>query len=169
MVLVNAQYKFQPIASTRVGRIVSFTIQHKPGWASFDSATGTLSGTPTAADVGTYLSIVISASNGTSSADLPEFAIAVTQAGNAAVTVSWTPPTSNSDGTEITNLAGYQIEYGSSPAALLQTINVNSVGLTSYVIENLTPGTWYFAIKAINGSGVSSNQSGVVQFTVTGS
>jgi hypothetical protein len=74
------------------------------------------------------------------------------------------PPTTNSDGTAITGLAGYQIVYGTSATNLAQTINVTSAGLTSYVIDNLTPGTWYFAVKSVNNSGVASSQSPVVSF-----
>lgn len=168
-VLVNTQYEFRATATADGGKSVSFAIENKPDWAGFDASTGTLSGVPTAADVGTYTGIVISASDGRASAALPAFSITVAQSANGSVTVSWMPPTSNSDGTQITNLAGYRINYGTSPDALVQSTSVDSAGLTSIVLNNLTPGTWYLAIRSVNGNGVASNESPVVSFTVSGS
>jgi len=39
-------------------------------------------------------------------------------------------------------------------------------GLTTAVIENLTAGTWYFAVKAISASGAESDFSNVASKTV---
>jgi hypothetical protein len=167
-VLVGSDYSFQPSASDTGGMGLSFSVQNKPSWATFDASTGTLSGVPTAADVGTYSNILISASNTLKTVTLRGFSIAVTEGGTGSVTISWMPPTTNSDGTPITNLAGYQIVYGTSASALVQTINVSSAGLTSYVVDNLAPGTWYFAIKSVNNSGVNSSESPVVSFKLTG-
>ena len=49
---------------------LGFTIQNRPSWASFDTATGRLSGTPTSANVGAFNNIVISVSDGRASASL---------------------------------------------------------------------------------------------------
>jgi len=62
---------------------------------------GRLTGTPTAASVGTYSNIVIS-SDGAKSASLAAFTITVNQISNGSATVTWTPPTQNSDGTVLT-------------------------------------------------------------------
>ena len=168
-VLVGADYSFEPTTSDTNGMSLTFTVKNKPGWATFDPSTGILSGVPTAADVGTYSDIRISATNGLRAVSLPVFSIAVTESATGSVTVSWMPPTTNSDGTPITNLAGYQIIYGPSPSTLAKAVNVNSAGLTTYVIDNLTPGTWYFAIKSINNDGVDSSESPVVAITIAGS
>jgi hypothetical protein len=168
-VLVGAAYHFQPSLVARGAVPLRFNIENKPRWASFDAATGSLTGTPSAADVGTYEHILISATNGLGRAALPEFSISVTQTAMGSVTVSWVPPTTNSDGTPITNLAGYRISYGTSPTALLQTISVATPGLTNYLIDNLTPGIWYFSIEAINSQGLNSAPSGIVAVTITGS
>ncbi|WP_158291790.1 beta strand repeat-containing protein [Lampropedia puyangensis] len=73
-------YLFVPTAAdVDVGAVLTFTISHLPAWASLDPATGTLSGTPTDADVGTTTSdIVITVSDGELTASLPAFDLSVT-------------------------------------------------------------------------------------------
>lgn len=73
-------------------------------------------------------------------------------------TLSWVAPTLNTDGSTLTNLAGYRIYYGTSPA-LNQVIEVPVV--SNYVVSNLTPGTWYFGLKAFNAAGIESDLSNI--------
>jgi hypothetical protein len=80
--------------------------------------------------------------------------------------VNWQSPTTNSDGTPLTNLAGFHIHYGTSSTNLLQTIQVASASATSQVVSNLTAGTWYFAVTAYTNSGSESNPSSVVSKTL---
>jgi len=70
-----------------------FIILHKPSWAKFDSRTGTLSGTPGPADVGTYRNIIIEVNDGRGAAVLPTFMLTVTRsaATNDVVKISGTP------------------------------------------------------------------------------
>ncbi len=70
-------YTFAPGASDVDGSALSFAIQNKPSWATFDSSTGVLSGTPVAGDYGPYNDIVISVTAGTDTLSLPLFAIYV--------------------------------------------------------------------------------------------
>ena len=74
---VSTPYLFQPAAKDPAGNPVWFGVTNKPSWASFSRTTGQLSGTPTAANVGTYSNIVISVSDGQQSASLPAFSIQV--------------------------------------------------------------------------------------------
>lgn len=94
-VTAGSAYSFQPSVS-QTGGTTSFAIQGKPAWATFSSDTGLLSGTPTAAQIGSYANIVISASNGSGSAALPAFTIQVQAAGPASSppTIAGTPATS---------------------------------------------------------------------------
>jgi hypothetical protein len=87
--------------------------------------------------------------------------------GMGSATLSWEAPTSNSNGTPLTDLAGYRIYYGSSPKHLSQTVHIKSVGLQTYVIENLESGTWYFAVKSVATNGVESKLSDVVAKTIS--
>ena len=84
--------------------------------------------------------------------------------GNA--TLSWQAPTTNTDGGALTNLAGYRIYYGTSASNLSTTIQLTGVGIQTYVIDNLTPGTWYFAIRAVASTGVESALSDIVSKTI---
>lgn len=160
---VNASsaYTFVPAASDADGDTLAFSIQNKPAWATFNTGTGRLSGTPAPADVGTYSNISISVSDGKVSAALSPFAIAVTAISNGRATLSWTAPTENTDGSTLANLSGYRIRYGTNAASLTQTITIDNVSVTTYVVENLAPATWYFAVTAVNAAGVESAYSNV--------
>lgn len=84
----------------------------------------------------------------------------------ASITLAWVPPTQNSDGSPITNLAGYKIRYGTASSDYTQTIALGNAGLTRYVVDNLTSGTYYFAITAYNSQGVESALSAEIASTV---
>ena len=158
-VLENSFYDFVPNASDPDGDSLTFTITNKPGWADFDPTTGALYGTPTAAHVGQYSSIKIAVSDGRATTELPAFAIDVTSTGLAAVTLNWQAPTENTDGTALTDLAGYRIYYGVDPSDLGNVIDVSNPGMTTYVVEGLTPDIWYFASTALNSRGMESDLS----------
>ena len=85
-------YSFKPTASDPDGQTLKFSITGLPVWATFATATGTLTGTPSATQAGTYSNIVISVSDGLASASLAPFSISVT-ATNTAPTISGSPPT----------------------------------------------------------------------------
>ena len=82
------------------------------------------------------------------------------------VTVNWNPPTENTDGTPLTNLAGYDIHYGTKPGNYTQTITVSNPGIATYVVDNLSPGTYYFAVAAVNSQGAESPMSAAASATV---
>jgi hypothetical protein len=160
---VNASspYSFTPSAADADGDSLAFTIQNKPAWATFNTATGRLSGTPSVSDVGTYSNISISVSDGAATTALSPFAIAVTSVSNGRATLSWTAPTENTDGSSLSNLAGYRIRYGTSASALTQTIVINNASVTTYVVEDLAPSMWFFAVTAVTSSGTESTHSNV--------
>lgn len=87
--------------------------------------------------------------------------------GSRAATLSWEAPTANTNGTALTDLSGYRIYYGASPKDLSQTVQISNVGLQTYVIDNLEPGTWYFAVMAVAANGGESTLSDVVAKTIT--
>ena len=162
-VTAGTAYSFQPMASGPSGTTLSFSVANKPSWATFSIATGQLSGTPAATDVGTYSGIVISVSDGFTSAALPAFSITVAAAqpppGNA--TLKWTVPTLNTNGTPLTDLSGYTISYGTSSTELTQSITITSPTPTTYTIAGLAAGTWYFEIAANASDGTQSAPSNI--------
>jgi hypothetical protein len=160
-------YAFTPTASDPEGKALTFSITNKPVWATFSTTTGRLSGTPSSAQTGTYSNISIKVSDGSLTASLPAFAIAVTSTTTTgSATLSWTPPTLNTDGSSLTNLAGYRILYGTSPTALTRTLQVANPGISRYVVENLTAGTWYFSVRAYSTSGAESTSSNTASTSV---
>jgi hypothetical protein len=81
-------------------------------------------------------------------------------------TLSWTEPTENTNGTSLTNLAGYHIYYGISEGVWTSTITVLDATETSYVVSGLAPGTYYFAVVAFNTDGDDSPESNVASKTI---
>ena len=77
------------------------------------------------------------------------------------------PPRENSDGTPLTNLAGFEIRYGRDRADLSTVVTLDDPTLSVYVVENLSGGTWYFAVAALNSNGVASDLSNVTSKTIT--
>lgn len=157
----NSAYSFLPTASDADGDTLTFAIANKPSWAAFSTTTGQLSGTPGGTSTGAYANIVISTSDGKSTASLPAFGITVNQVSLGSAALSWMPPTQNTDGTVLTNLAGYRIYYGTSATALNQTLAVAGAGISAAVIEDLQPATYYFAVRAYTSTGVESQNSNV--------
>jgi hypothetical protein len=165
---VGEAYAFQPSASDPDGDALTFTIQNRPGWASFNQATGRLEGTPASGDVGEFTSVRITVSDGRGAqASLPVFGIDVSQIALGSVTLSWSPPTTNADGSTITDLAGYRIYYGRSAGALDEMIVIDSTAATRWVVDNLSTTTWYFSMSSYNTSGLESARSSVVSRTLT--
>jgi hypothetical protein len=178
-VVAGHPYSFQPSATDPNGLRIAFTIANAPAWARFNTATGLLSGTPTAGNVGTYSNIVITAYDGYSKAVLPAFKILVSpaagspagpsppeQGATGSVTLAWIPPTRNIDGSVLTNLAGYHIYYGATPE-LGQSVTVANAGLTRYVMSGLIRATWYFAMTAYDRNGRESDRTEVASIMVT--
>lgn len=158
-VTVGDNYTFTPGASDADGDTLTFSIQNAPGWATFNTSTGQLSGRPAEAHIGVYENILIAVSDGQDSASLSPFSITVDQVGTVSTTLTWTPPTENEDGTTLTDLAGYKLYWGTSPGVYTDSVTINNPGLSSYVVDNLQPGTYEFVATAFNDAGVESAYS----------
>lgn len=88
----------------------------------------------------------------------PDITIIITNQTEQTI-ISWTAPTENTDNTTITDLAGFNVYYGTSENDLSTTIQVTETQLN---IKNLAPNTYYFAVTAINSIGVESELSNIV-------
>jgi hypothetical protein len=163
---VGASYSFTPSATDPAGKPLTFSIQNQPGWASFNPANGALTGTPTAANAGSYANIVISVSDGTHSASLAAFTITVSQVSNGSGTLNWTPVTQNTNGTVLMDLAGYRVYWGQTPGNMSQTVTLANPSLTTYLVTNLSSGTWYFGVAAYASDGTQSAMSNVGSKTI---
>ena len=99
---------------------------------------------------------------------LPTFTVTVLPigGGGGAVALSWTPPTTNGDGSVLTDLAAYKIYYGTDNFSFDKEIQIDNPGIASFVVENLCPNTYYFAATAINSQGLESDFSNIATKTV---
>jgi hypothetical protein len=164
-VAAGQAYTFQPTATDSAGNSLTYSIINLPAWASFDASTGELTGTPTAAQVGSYAGITIVASDGNTSKALTAFTVTVSAAATTGTaTLSWAAPTQNTNGSSLADLAGYRVYYGTSADALTQVIDVANV--TSYVVSGLSPGTYYFAVAAYSSAGTQSALSETAAKTI---
>jgi hypothetical protein len=100
--------------------------------------------------------------------------VAVTSSGasipngnGSAATLSWSAPTENTNGTALTNLAGYHIHYGTNIASLDQEISIPTTDLTTYEIDGLNAGTYFFAITSYSTDGNESAYSAIVSATIS--
>ena len=84
--------------------------------------------------------------------------------GSANATLSWDAPTTNTNGTDLTDLAGYKIHYGTSPETYDSVIDVAKV--TTYTVSDLTPAAYYFVVTAYDEEGNESDYSNEVSKTV---
>jgi hypothetical protein len=163
-VSVGQAFSFTPTASDPDGNALTFSITGRPAWLSFNASTGALSGTPAAADVASY-SMTITVSDGSLTASLP-ITVTVVAIATGSATLSWTPPTTRTDGSTLTNLAGYRVYYGTSASALTSQANVTNPSLSTLVISNLAAGTWYFAMTSLDAAGVESSRTNTVSLVV---
>jgi hypothetical protein len=160
-VIAGSNYSFQPGASDADNDALTFSISNKPGWASFNSTTGRLSGTPTQA--GSHNNIVISVSDGTDTVSLPAFSIQV-NALTGSFSLSWTAPTTRADGSPISlaEIDGYRIYYGTTQGNYPNSVDITDGATTSTTVNNIPVGNYSVVMTTYDNSGVESAQSGVV-------
>ena len=79
-------------------------------------------------------------------------------------TLTWDAPTTNADGTPLTDMGGYKVYYGTASGKYTFSLDVGNI--TTYRIEGLSPGTYYFAVTASDASGNESDYSNEVSKTI---
>jgi hypothetical protein len=167
-------YTFQPTAADPDGDPLSFSASNLPAWASIDTQTGLISGTPTEADVGTSEAITVSVSDSQHKSDLPGFKIKVhsrmppppaqvnvppTIAGMPGTTATvgmsytFTPVADDVDGDtlvfSITNKPGWAM-FSQSTGQLSGNPAAGDVGTTSGIVISVSDGTSSTALPAFS-------------------
>ena len=89
-----------------------------------------------------------------------------TPVASTSVTLGWVAPTQNSNGTPITDLAGYKIHYGTASENYTKVVAVSNPSISRYVMDSLESGTYFFAITAYNSKGIESTLSGEISATL---
>ena len=172
---IGSAYSVTPQAKDADGDTLAFSIQNKPTWAQFNTATGQLSGTPAAQE--SISNVVITVSDGKATASLPAFSITVgtessgtpgsTAPSGPGVSLSWNVPTQTDDGETLQDLSGYRIHYGTNQNALVSSVEIQSAGSNNFTVQNLKPGTYYFAVRAVAANGAESKLSNIISRTVS--
>ncbi len=80
------------------------------------------------------------------------------------VNLSWTAPTTRTDGDPITlsDLEGYRIYYGTASDNLTPLVDLDDSSITSYSVTELSPGLYYFSVTAYDYDGLESTYSEIV-------
>ena len=155
---VGNSYVYLPRASDPDGDDLRFSATNLPPWASLDSATGRISGTPRADDVGVHESIALTVADAAHSVVTTPFSITVLAESEAApagvASLSWERPPSKMDGSPLDDLAGYRILYGRDSSDLDESVLIDDPATTSFEFASLEPGIWYFAVVAVNAGGL---------------
>jgi hypothetical protein len=87
---------------------------------------------------------------------LAPFDLEVLPTAFGSATVFWDAPTTNADGSALSDLAGFRIHYGTASNSYTFTQPVNDSTATSAVINDLEEGTYYFSVTAVD---LSNNES----------
>ncbi|TMO84805.1 Ig-like domain-containing protein, partial [Pseudoalteromonas spongiae] len=172
-------YSFTPIASDVDGDTLTFSITNKPSWATFNTSSGTLSGIPSASDIGITSGISISVSDGALSAALPAFNIEVLDV-NDAPTISGSPVTSVGEGKaysftpiasdvdgdtltfSITNKPSWAT-FNTSSGTLSGIPSASDIGITSGIIISVSDGALSAALPAFNIEVLNVNEAPVLE------
>jgi hypothetical protein len=88
--------------------------------------------------------------------------------GVGSATVTWNAPTTNENGSRLTNLARFRVLYGTSSSSLSRSLTVDDPTRSSATVGSLGAGTWYFAVRAVNTAGVESANSNIASRSITG-
>ena len=79
------------------------------------------------------------------------------------VTLSWTPPTENTDGSPLTDLSRYVIAYGTNKDKPNRWKNVDAPATSKRLVFDSEAAVYYFVIRAYNAAGIPSDKSNQVE------
>ncbi|HYP65871.1 MAG TPA: fibronectin type III domain-containing protein [Steroidobacteraceae bacterium] len=88
------------------------------------------------------------------------------QSSSGSAVLSWDPVTVDTSGNPLQDLAGYEIHYGTSAEAMSIVEMLTDPNQTTYTVNHLSPGTWYFAVNAYTTAGSYSGLSNVASKTI---
>ena len=172
-IMEGVTFNFTPTASDPDGDMLQFSVTNLPPWTTFNTATGHISGTPEAADIGVYDNVTITVTDGATSVNLTPFAVEVIAANGdltapqisgirvssnstRSATISWQ---TNEPATSTLNY-GMDTSYGN-----VQT-NGSLVANHSYTLTGLTAGaTYYYQITVVDSAG-NETSSADASFTL---
>ncbi|MEY8200651.1 MAG: putative Ig domain-containing protein, partial [Colwellia sp.] len=161
---INTYYSFIPQAQDLDDDSLTFIVTNLPNWASFNTDSGEISGTPTLEAL--HEDIVISVSDSTDSTSLNAFYIDVRLPDPLAVTIKWQAPSQDINDEALGPIQAYKVFYGSVQGSYDQSVTINDGSATDFVINNLVPGDYFFSMVVITENGMESAMSNELYFQV---
>ncbi|MEN8177037.1 MAG: putative Ig domain-containing protein [Pseudomonadota bacterium] len=156
-VTIGDMYQFLPSANDPDGDILNFSVMNLPAWATFDTTSGVITGTPELNDLGLYEDIIISVSDGSAEDSLNSISIMVDEAPitTGSATLSWTIPTTRTDGSYLdpSEIDGYRIYMGPNEDDVSMIVDLNEGGATGYTVMDLAIGTYVFKVSTYDTNG----------------
>lgn len=137
-------------------------------WETDQGQSGTATGTETWSVERVPLAIgsntiTITATDGSGATHSDSIVINRESEGTGSATLSWEAPAERTDGTALTDLAGFRIHYGRMSGVYDYQIDLNTPGVMTYIVEDLVPGEWFFVVTAYDASGLESEYSNEAQ------
>lgn len=74
------------------------------------------------------------------------------------ITLNWTAPTTHEDDSVLNDLAGHNI-YINDGSGMRKLDSIDNPSVSTYIVENLEPGTYTFTVTAFDSHGVESQFS----------
>lgn len=135
-------------------------------WCTGDAATpqGVCSGTPASSCTASGAWTGTKGASGTQAqaavTTTSTYTISCAWPGDDKITLTWKAPTTNSDGSTLTDLGGFKIFYGTSSSMSNNTVvDVKDPAATSKVLgPGLAPNTYYIVMDAYNTGGAESSK-----------
>ncbi len=117
------------------------------------------------ADAATTLRVNYTMTSGAGTVGMQAAALSQGQAAGSA-TLTWQPPTLNSDGSPLSDLSAFKVYWGTALGSYPQSTKVSNAAARTHTVTGLAKGTWYFVVTALNAQGVESPYSNVWSKTV---
>jgi len=137
-------------------------------WSSSDAAVASISNTAGFNGLASSLATGSTTITATSSSVSGTTTLTVTV--GEVITLAWDAPTTNTDGSDLnpaTDLSQYKIYYGTASLTYTTIVNVTNPGTaTISKTFSLSPGTYYFAVTAVDSSGLESSYSNEIMKTL---
>jgi hypothetical protein len=97
----------------------------------------------------------------------PQLLPTTVEPSQSSVTLTWTAPLTRVDGSSLIlgDIKGYELSYGQQTNSLDKKVDIPGQE-TSYTIENLATGTWYFQLRIYDYNNLYSQPSEILEYIV---
>jgi uncharacterized protein YfaP (DUF2135 family) len=130
--------------------------------ASVQTVTGTLASTAGNTSTAQTATSSTGTTTTTTSATTATSSVATANA-----VLGWATPDTNVDGTPLVDLAGYHVWYANATGNVPEQMLSVPPTVASVELSSLTPGVWWFTVRAYNSAGVESDFSPTAWITIS--